>query len=47
MLKSRMYRYRWLGITGIALIPTILLLVLILTHVIPMPFSGKGIIFNS
>ncbi len=42
MRRFYLYRHRWLGIASIVLVPTMLLVVLVLTHVIPLPFWGKA-----
>jgi BNR repeat-like domain len=47
MQKSYMRRYRRLAITAIIVTPTILLFVLIVMRVIPLPVSGKAIIFST
>ena len=47
MQKSFIRRYRRLVITASILTPTILLFVLIVMRVIPLPVSGKAIIFSA
>jgi BNR repeat-like domain len=47
MRKSHMRRSRWLGVTGIVLIPTILLFALISLRVLPLPLPGKVVIFGT
>ncbi|GAC1568332.1 MAG: sialidase family protein [Ktedonobacteraceae bacterium] len=47
MRKSRMGRYRGLGVTGLVLAPAVLLIVLIMVHVIPSPVSGEAVIFGT
>ncbi len=47
MQKSFMRRYRWVGVTGVVLTPTLLLFVLITTRVIPLPVPAKVVIFGT
>lgn len=47
MQKSYMRRYRRLAITASIVTPTILLFVLIAMRIIPLPVSGKAIIFST
>ncbi|HVB74148.1 MAG TPA: sialidase family protein [Ktedonobacteraceae bacterium] len=47
MRKLRMRRYKWLGPVGAVLAPTILLVVLVMAHVIPLPAAGKAVIFGT